>query len=44
MDEILNLKGEIKASKINDNVLELPTKKPEDLILLRQRIKYLFKE
>ena len=38
MDEILSLKAEIKAYKINDNVLELPTKKSEDLILLRQSL------
>ena len=39
MDEILSLKDEIKASKINDNVQELSTDKSEELILLTKRIK-----
>ena len=41
MDELLSLKDEIKAYKINNNVQELPTAKSEDLILLREKIKYL---
>ena len=43
MDKILSLKDQIKAYKINDNVLELSTKKSEDL-LLRERVKYLESE
>ena len=41
MDEILSLKDEIKACKINDNVPELSTEKSEELILLAERIKIL---
>ena len=37
MDEILNLKEQIKGYKITDNVQELPTEKSELLILLRER-------
>ena len=44
MDEILSLKNQIKAYKINDNGLELSTEKSEDLILLRERVKYLESE
>ena len=44
MDEILSLKDEIKAYKINDNVQELSTDKSEELILLTERIKYLESE
>ena len=43
MDKILSLKDQIKAYKINDNVLELSTKKSEDL-LLTERVKYLESE
>ena len=38
--EILSLKDEIKAYNINDNVQELSTEKSEELILLRERIRY----
>ena len=38
MDEIHNIKDQIKAYKINDNVQKLSTKKSEDLILLRERV------
>ena len=41
MDEILSLKDEIKAYKINNNVQELSTEKSEELILLTERIKIL---
>ena len=41
---MLTLKAENKACKTNSNVQELPTKKSEDLILLRERIKYLDSE
>ena len=41
MDEILSLKDEIKAYKINDNMQELFTDKSEELILLTERKKYL---
>ena len=41
MDEILSLKDQIKGYKINDNVQELSTEKSEDLMLLRERVKYL---
>ena len=41
MDEILSLKYQIKAYEINDNVQEFSTEKSEDLILLRERVKYL---
>ena len=44
MDEILSLKNQIKAYKINDNGPELSTEKSEDLILLRERVKYLESE
>ena len=44
IDEILSLKGQIKDYKINDNVQELSTEKSEDLILLRERVKYLESE
>ena len=44
MDEILSLKDQIKDYKINDNVQELSTEKSEDLILLRERVKYLESE
>ena len=44
MDKILSLKDQIKAYKINDNVLELSTKKSEDLLLLRERVKHLESE
>ena len=44
MDEILSLKNQIKAYKINDNGQELSTEKSEDLILLRERVKYLESE
>ena len=43
MDEILSLKNQIKAYKINDNGPELSTEKSEDLIL-RERVKYLESE
>ena len=42
--EILSLKNQIKAYKINDNVQELSTEKLEDLVLLRERLKYLESE
>ena len=38
--EILSLKDETKAYKINDNVQELFTDESEEFILLRERIKY----
>ena len=41
MDEILSLTYEIKAYKINGNVKKLSTEKTEELILLRERVKYL---
>ena len=41
MDEILSLKDEIKAYKINNNVQELTTEKSKYLILLREKNKYL---
>ena len=44
MDEILSLKDQIKAFKINGNVLELSIEKSENLILLRERVKYLESE
>ena len=44
MDEILSLKDQIKDCKINDNVQELSIEKSEDLILLRERVKYLKSE
>ena len=44
MGEILSLKDQIKTYKINENVQELSTEKSEDLILLRERIKYLESE
>ena len=44
MDEILSLKDQIKDYKINDNVQELSIEKSEDLILLRERVKYLKSE
>ena len=44
MGEILSLKDQIKTYKINENVHELSTEKSEDLILLRERIKYLESE
>ena len=44
LDEILSLKNQIKAYKINDNGQELSTEKSEDLILLRERVKYLESE
>ena len=44
MDEIFSLKHENKPYKINDNVQELSTDKSEELILLRERIKYLESE
>ena len=44
MDEILSLENEIKAYKINDNGQELSSEKSEDLILLRERVKYLESE
>ena len=40
----LSLRDEIKAYKINDNVQGLSTDKSEELILLRDRIKYLESE
>ena len=40
----LSLTDEIKAYKINDNVQGLSTDKSEELILLRDRIKYLESE
>ena len=36
IDEILSLKDQIKAYKINDNVQELCSEKSEDLILQRE--------
>ena len=42
--EILSLKNQIKVYKINDNVQELSTEKLEDLVLLRERLKYLESE
>ena len=44
MDEILSLKDQIKDYKINDNVQELSIEKSKDLILLRERVKYLQSE
>ena len=44
MDEILSLKDQIKDYKINDNVQELSIEKSKDLILLRERVKYLESE
>ena len=44
MVEILSLYDEIKAYKINENVQELSTDKSEELMLLRERIKYLESE
>ena len=44
MDEILSLKDEFKAYNINDNLQELSTEKCEELILLRERTKYLESE
>ena len=44
MDEILSLKEQIKDCKINDNVQELSIEKSKDLILLRERVKYLESE
>ena len=44
MAEILSLKDQIKDYKINDNVHQLSTEKSEDLILLRERVKYLDSE
>ena len=44
MDEILSLKDQIKAFKINGNVQELSIEKSENLILLRERVKYLESE
>ena len=44
MDEILRLKDQLKAYKINGNEKELSTKKSEDLILLRERVKCLESE
>ena len=44
MDEILSLKDQIKGYKINDNVQELSTEKSEDLMLMRERVKYLKSE
>ena len=44
MDEILSLKDQIKAFKINGNVQELSIEKSENLILLRARVKYLESE
>ena len=41
MDEILSLKDEIKAYKINNTVQELTTEKSKYLILLREKNKYL---
>ena len=41
MDEILSLKDQIKAYKINDNVQELSIEKSNNLILLRERVNYL---
>ena len=41
MDKILSLKDQIKAYKINDNVQELSIEKSNNLILLRERVKYL---
>ena len=40
MDEILSLKDQIKDYKINDNVQQLSIEKSEDLILLKERVKY----
>ena len=44
MDEILSLKDQIKDCKINDNVQELSIEKSKDLMLLRERVKYLESE
>ena len=44
IDEILSLKDQIKDYKINDNVQELSIEKSKDLILLRERVKYLESE
>ena len=44
MDEILSLKDQIKDYKINDNVQEPSIEKSKDLILLRERVKYLESE
>ena len=44
MGEILSLKYQLKAYKINGNEKELSTKKSEDLILLRERVKCLESE
>ena len=44
MEEILSLKDQIKANKIKDKMHELSTEKSEDLILLREGVKYLESE
>ena len=44
MNEILSLKDQIKDHKTNDNVQELSIQKSKDLILLRERVKYLESE
>ena len=44
MDEIFSLKYGIKVYKINDNVQELSDDKSEELILVRERNKYLESE
>ena len=44
MNEILSLKDQIKDYKINGNVQELSIEKSEDLIWLRERVKYLESE
>ena len=44
MDEILSLKDQIKDYKTNGNVQELSIEKSKDLILLRERVKYLESE
>ena len=44
MKKILSLKDQIKANKIKDKMHELSTEKSEDLILLREGVKYLESE
>ena len=44
MDQILSLNDQIKDYKINDNVQELSIEKSKDLILLRERVKYIKSE
>ena len=41
MNEILGLNNENKTYKINNNVQKLPAEKSEDLMLLREKSKYV---